>query len=244
MQTNLAVVEFKSKSAKPRCTKCVRGVDGKIATRCARHDRQYFANGVQAMTPVELNAFLTAARNAGLRTYAMILTLFLHGMRASELMRLKVSDVDFANGRIRITPLKRKDGRVFWEEFRSANGFDERAALMEYLKTRPDADPNEPLFLSRKSATRALPMNRSSFFALYQELAESIGLPVNLRHPHAARHSFGKNLYLKMTELSAIDLPKLTEALRHSNPQSVQVYVRPTSAETQKTVSNLLTQIL
>jgi type 1 fimbriae regulatory protein FimB len=126
---------------------------------------------------------LLKAANSGAhatRNYCLTLLCFIHGLRASEICRLQISDIDLSSKCIYIHRLK--------------NGFStthpllnkEIRALKNWLAIRayPQAD-SEWLFLSRKGN----PFLASSFIRLSAS-GDNAGLSLEI-HPHMLRHSCG-----------------------------------------------------
>lgn len=58
------------------------------------------------LTPDEILAALKAARQRSVRDWAMILLAYRHGLRASEVCDLKLSEIDLKAGSISIRRLK------------------------------------------------------------------------------------------------------------------------------------------
>ena len=54
------------------------------------------------LTEVEIESFLKAARKGrhGIRNFAMLLLAYRHGLRVSELVNMRVADVDLDTGRL------------------------------------------------------------------------------------------------------------------------------------------------
>jgi len=120
------------------------------------------------------------------RDRAILLLLLDTGIRASELCRLTVGDVDLEEGEIVIRPQgsgKKSRPRVI------PIGKRTRRALWDYLARREDIqedpDPSTlPLFLGKFGK----PLNRTALRKLLQRLGERAGVP-NV-HPHRFRHTF------------------------------------------------------
>src|ERR1700674_5115375 len=58
------------------------------------------------LTPEEILALLKAARKRSIRDWSMVLVAYRHGLRASEVCGLKLSDIDLKAGSISIRRLK------------------------------------------------------------------------------------------------------------------------------------------
>src|SRR2546425_9656680 len=72
----------------------------------AREQREPRRGAMVYLTPDELLAVLKAAKARSARDWAMILLTYRHGLRASEVCDLKMSDVDLKAGSISIRRLK------------------------------------------------------------------------------------------------------------------------------------------
>jgi integrase/recombinase XerD len=99
------------------------------------------------------------------------------GIRASELCRLAVSDLDLKNQRLLFMGKGNKE-RYLPIAART------RQALWRYLASRDEPKPTAPLFLS--STQR--PLDRTGLQKLVGRLGERAG--VRNVHPHRFRHTF------------------------------------------------------
>jgi len=154
-----------------------------------------------AMSVDEIKRLLAVA--SSLKTRVLLSLGYGCGLRASEIVRLKVKHIDRAQNIIRIEQLKgRKDRNVMLS--------DEMLGLLrQWWKTRPsryDAGipPQERwLFPSRKSAGR--PMTTRQLNRLFHEAAEAAGIKKGVT-PHTLRHSFATHLLDQDTNLRKIQL--------------------------------------
>lgn len=131
------------------------------------------------LTQSEIDLLLTASRKGrfGIRDYAMLLLMFRHGLRVSELVGLRKGDLDLDAGRIWVN---RKKGGLSTTQPLAG---DELRALKAYLRTRGDQLPW--VFLSSQSGR----MTRQNFNYLIKSAGERAGL--DDLHPHMIRHSCG-----------------------------------------------------
>lgn len=120
----------------------------------------------------------------GERNYCMILMCYYHGMRVSELLKMKISDIDFNDNTVFIPRLK--------------NGFStihplqpkESEALKRWLTIRSSFHvDNDYVFVSARKNT----LSRKLFYHVMKTLGERAGISVNV-HPHMLRHSCGFSL--------------------------------------------------
>jgi type 1 fimbriae regulatory protein FimB len=233
------VVPIDSKAAKPRCAECIRDTDDEVASPCKTHRRKYDGHSVAALSEEQVTAFLAAAQS-DVRANAMFRLMFCHGLRVSELARLRLSDVNFKEKTIRVCPLKKKKATSYLEPLLPG----EAEALLAYLKIRPEAADTDPFFISRKSKTVVQPMHRSYILKLYVEIAKRAGLPARLWHPHAFRHSTAMAMYRAMLEAGHVDMPSIQLALRHDSVASTSVYVEPTVESVAISKTNLFGSLL
>jgi site-specific recombinase XerD len=149
----------------------------------------------------EMKRLLAVA--ASLKTRILLSLGYGCGLRASEIIRLKVKHIDRAQNIIRIEQSKgRKDRNVML----SPEMLD---LLRQWWKTRPSRyDAGIPLqerwlFPSRKSAGR--PMTTRQLNRLFHEAAEAAGIKKGVTL-HTLRHSFATHLLEQDTNLRKIQL--------------------------------------
>jgi type 1 fimbriae regulatory protein FimB len=136
-----------------------------------------------SLTEAEMKRFLGAARGNrhGTRDYAMMLMAYRHGLRVSELVDLRLKDIDLETGRLYV---RRKKGSLSTHQ--PIEG-DELRALRAWLRVR-DLRSNAGcayLFLGERG-----PMTRQAVNYLVAQSAKRAGLRFHV-HPHMLRHSTG-----------------------------------------------------
>lgn len=183
------------------------------------------------LTPEEVLAVLRIARDRDVRTWAMILLAYRHGMRASEVCGLRLADVDLKDGAITIARLKGSMRTV--QPLYAHRGqplLDEVVALRAWLKVRP-ADGSDYLFTSQKGGR----LDRTQFFRMFKAVAEAAGLPAEKRHPHCLKHSLASHLVA-----GNVNLALVKQALGHRSISSTMVYVGTTDAQAAEAVQAAL----
>ena len=165
------------------------------------------------LTDAEIASFLKAARKGrhGARNYAMVLTAYRHGLRVSELINLRMADLDLNTGHLFVRRLK---GSLSTSQ--PLEG-DEIRALRAWLRHRIHAPCcNSPLlFLSERG-----PMTRQAFNYICAAVGTSAGLNIKA-HPHMLRHSCGYALANKGRDTRLIQ-----DYLGHRNITHTQIYTR------------------
>ena len=144
------------------------------------------------------------------RNKAMLELLYGTGLRISELLDLKLSDIDLENCVIRCFGKGSKERIVPIGEY-------VLYYIQEYLNERPKLSKNNKsdyLFLN-KSGNH---LSRFSFFKIIKKLLKEKNINVNVS-PHTLRHSFATH----MLEYGA-DLRTIQELLGHSDIATTKIY--------------------
>ncbi len=153
------------------------------------------------------------------RDRAILETLYSTGLRVSELVGLKVRDVDLIGGSLR-TVGKGKKERL------APIGSYSLQAIRSYLKTLTDeqSGPDRPLFQNQR---RGRLTDRSVRRILNRYLAQvSVARRIS---PHSLRHSFATHLLDR-----GADLRSVQELLGHSSLTTTQVYTHVTTERLKK----------
>jgi type 1 fimbriae regulatory protein FimB len=165
------------------------------------------------LTEAEIGNFLKAGRKGrhGIRNFAMLLMTFRHGLRVSELINMRIADVDLDTGRLFVRRLK---GSLSTSQ--PLEG-DEIRALRAWFRERTNAPCcNSPLvFLSERG-----PMTRQAVNYICAEVGKRAGLSIKV-HPHMLRHSCGYALANK-----GCDTRLIQDYLGHRNIRHTQLYTR------------------
>jgi type 1 fimbriae regulatory protein FimB len=165
------------------------------------------------LTEAEIASFLQAARKGrhGVRNYAMALLAYRHGLRVSELINMRMVDVDLDTAHLFVRRLK---GSLSTSH---PLGGDEIRALRRWLRKRVNAPCcNSPLvFLSERG-----PMTRQAFNYICAEVGMRAGMSIKV-HPHMLRHSCGYALANK-----GKDTRLLQDYLGHRNITHTTIYTR------------------
>ncbi len=149
---------------------------------------------------------------AGLRDAAMIETMYATGLRVSELITLKLADIDLEAGFLRAMGKGRKQRVV-------PLGDTARALLTEYLteaRGKLAKGAADALFLARHGRG----MSRQMFWTILKKYATKSGVrgPVS---PHKLRHSFATHLVERDADLRAVQA-----MLGHADISTTQIYTQ------------------
>lgn len=132
------------------------------------------------------------AKRYGARNFAMILLAYRHGFRTSELVELRVADVDFRAGTIHCRRRKGSNSSVHPMKR------DELEAIGRVLRDR-EAVPTEYLFRSERGER----LTGYAFWRIVSDAGKRAGLPMKV-YAHQLRHACGYYLANKGCDLRLI----------------------------------------
>lgn len=149
----------------------------------------------------------------GQRNKAMLETLYGCGLRVSELVSLRISDLFFDEGFVKITGKGNKQRFVpigdYTQKYISIYRNSERN------KIAPQKGFEDTLFLNR----RGKQLTRAMIFTIIKNLAVDINLKKSIS-PHTLRHSFATHLLENGADLRSIQL-----MLGHESITTTEIYV-------------------
>ena len=155
------------------------------------------------------------------RNKAMIELMYATGLRVSELVNLKINDIDFSQDIIRIVGKGSKERIVpigdYSKDYLEAYIYKHRANLLKKYQS-------EYIFLNNHGKQ----MTRQGFFKIIKKIATDVGI-ISEISPHTLRHSFASHL-LKY----GADLRTIQELLGHSDISTTQVYTHIANEELRK----------
>ncbi|MFV5702688.1 site-specific tyrosine recombinase XerD [Flavobacterium sp. XS2P12] len=151
--------------------------------------------------------------NEGERNRAMLETLYGCGLRVSELTALKISDLFFEEGFIKITGKGNKQRFVPIGNLTQKYIQIYKDTMRIHLNIKKGFE--DTLFLNR----RGNQLTRAMIFTIIKDLATKIGLNKNIS-PHTLRHSFATHLLENGADLRSIQL-----MLGHESITTTEIYV-------------------
>lgn len=168
------------------------------------------------LSEVEIDRIINAidlSKPEGERNRAMLETLYGCGLRVSELITLKISDLFFDEGFIKVTG--KGDKQRFVPIVNVTQKFINlyRTEIRNHISIKPGFE--DTLFLNR----RGKQLTRAMIFTIIKQLAEKIGLKKSIS-PHTFRHSFATHLLQNNADLRSIQL-----MLGHESITTTEIYV-------------------
>ena len=164
----------------------------------------------------EIDALINAvdlSSNEGERNRAMLETLYGCGLRVSELVSLKISDLFFEEGFVKIT------GKGNKQRFVPIGHLTQKYIQLYKENVRSHVPVKkgfeDTLFLNRRGSQ----LTRAMIFTIIKDLAVKINLNKTIS-PHTLRHSFATHLLENGADLRSIQL-----MLGHESITTTEIYV-------------------
>jgi integrase/recombinase XerD len=160
----------------------------------------------------QLIAAIDMSKTEGHRNRAILETLYSCGLRVSELVDLRFSDLYFDEGFIRVIGKGNKERLVPV----SPSVEKEIKIYNDHIRRHQNINKGDEnvVFLNRRGAK----LTRVMIFTIIKQLAEAIGLKKNIS-PHTFRHSFATHLIEGGANLRAIQ-----EMLGHESITTTEIY--------------------
>lgn len=154
----------------------------------------------------------------GRRNYAVLLLLAICGLRAGEVVQLRLDDIDWRHDAI----------RVYRSKTDTADRIplvpDVGEALVAYLRHRPAFSSCMEIFVTARAPYRAL--YSSTLHNIVDEAMTVAGIEAPHRGPHTLRHSYAVHLLRQGLSLKAIG-----DTMGHRHPRSTFAYTKASTED-------------
>jgi len=170
---------------------------------------------------IELLLHYAKKTNSGIRDHLIVLMGFRHGLRASEIAGIKLSDLNLKESRLKVNRLKQGFSTV-----QPILG-DELRAIKRYQKIRV-GDPTGHFgvrvgtghFCPYLFQGQRGPLSRQGIYKIITKIAKKAGFKEKI-HPHVLRHSCGYELANNGANTRTIQ-----DYLGHRNIQNTVIYTK------------------
>ena len=171
-------------------------------------------------------SIIDLSKPQGERNRGIIEVLYGCGLRVSELISLKISDLFFEEGFIKVTGKGNKQRFVPIGSLTIKFIDIYRNEIRVHQVIKPNAQ--DTLFLNR----RGNELTRSMIFHIVKELTEKAGIQKNIS-PHTFRHSFATHLLENGADLRAIQ-----QMLGHESITSTEIYTHLDKSHLSQIINN------
>ena len=167
---------------------------------------------------------INLSTDLGVRNQCMVEVLYGCGLRVSELIELKISDINFKEGflkvegkgqKVRYVPLAKYTSHLiknYIENVRINNKINKKYEDITFINSRGSS------------------MSRVIVFIIIKELADKAGIRKNIS-PHTFRHSFATHMLQ-----NGADLRFIQEMLGHSSITTTEIYTHLNTEELHDTI--------
>lgn len=159
-----------------------------------------------------------------IRNKAMLELMYASGLRVSELVNLKIYDIDMTDDIVRTIGKGSKERIIPIGDYA-------KNAIMNYLDIRDNffkREINDYLFLNNHGKK----MTRQGFFKIIKSIAKEKGIKKDIS-PHTLRHSFATHMIN-----NGADLRTIQELLGHSDISTTQIYTHVSTKKMKDTFEN------
>ncbi len=167
------------------------------------------------LTVEEVNAIISAidlSKPEGERNKAMLETLYSSGLRVSELVNLKKSNLHAEIGLLKVTGKGNKERLVPIGSVALKQIATYESAYRNHIQIKPGNE--DILFLNRRGAK----LTRVMIFTIIKQLVTTAGIKKSIS-PHTFRHSFATHLIEGGADLRAVQ-----EMLGHESITTTEIY--------------------
>jgi len=171
------------------------------------------------LSVAEVQRLLEVAKAHSSRNWLAILTMYLHGLRVSELTGLDGNSIQGDN--LRVQRLK--------------HGFLNTQPL--YADEDPlwsEAEPMKALARMRPGVVKLFGISRSQVFRIVQGYCQQLGFPEQRQHPHILRHS------VAMHSIDSVGIHRVRQFLGQRSISSTAHYLRASDIEASAGVFSVL----
>src|SRR5438093_6152769 len=187
-------------------------------SRCVQGPRRYrlasIPTTISAADVRRLLASIDRRSATGRRNYAVVLLLAVYGLRAREVVDLRVDDIDWRAGLVHVQ--RSKTGRPLVLPLTAAVG----RALVAYLRRgRPRSDARA-MFVRHHGCP--IPFRKSTtVYGIVRRAFDRAGVRSAHRGPHVLRHALATHLVQR-----AFPLKVVSDLLGHQHPDSTLPYTK------------------
>lgn len=173
---------------------------------------------IMYLTTEQFELVLNAATN--IRDKCILAVGFYGGLRLGEILNLRISDIEFWDMKINITPREGNINGSRVKNYSAGSVFvpnEVMIMLVKYLDKIKDYGCDY-LFVNLKGKEKGKPLNASNVEVIFNRLSEKVGFKVT---PHMLRHSFAVH---RISSSCNYSLVALQHDMRHKNIESTMIY--------------------
>ncbi|HBG04685.1 MAG: hypothetical protein A2075_20410 [Geobacteraceae bacterium GWC2_58_44] len=148
-----------------------------------------------------------------IRNRVLVMLLAIYGFRASEVATLRLEDIDWEQGQISVSRVKRRGQQTYPLVPQVGN------AIIRYLQEVRPQSPYREIFLSLTHPYR--PITRRSLFDMTSIRMKELGIKAPHLGPHSLRHSCASHLLAE-----GLSIKEIGDHLGHRSSAATKIYVK------------------
>ena len=149
-----------------------------------------------------------------IRDYAILMLLSIYGMRCSEVVNLRLEDLDWKKEQLYLRRAKRSKPQIFPLTKVVGEG------ILRYIKeVRPNNCSLREVFICRRSPYR--PLNTSTIYQIVSRKLKPLNLNIKHHGPHALRHACATHLINE-----GVTLKEISDHLGHQGLDTTRIYTK------------------
>jgi integrase len=160
-----------------------------------------------------LFAGLDANRSTDVRDRAILMLFAIYGLRASEVAKLRLDDIDWDHDLLRVPRAKRREAQVY--PLLPSVG----KALIHYLQSVRRPTSHREVFLTLVSPYR--PLSCSGLYDMVSARLKSLDVQCAHHGPHSLRHACAARLVAE-----GLSLKEIGDHLGHRSTSATRVYAK------------------
>jgi len=194
-----------------------RGWCGRHLAEAIQGPRVYRAEGLPAgpdwVAVQRLLADADTTRPRDIRDRAILMLLALYGLRASEVVALRLDDIDWDHDRLHVARVKRRGPQAYPLLPSVGN------AILRYVQTVRRPSTHREIFLTLTSPFQ--PLSRATLHSVVAPRLNAVGARTAHRGPHALRHACAARLVT-----AGLSLKEIGDHLGHRSTAATRIYAK------------------
>jgi len=152
-------------------------------------------------------------RPRDIRDRAILMLLALYGLRASEVVALRLDDIDWDHDRLHVARVKRRGPQAYPLLPSVGN------AILRYVQTVRRPSTHREIFLTLTSPFQ--PLSRATLHSVVAPRLNAVGARTAHRGPHALRHACAARLVT-----AGLSLKEIGDHLGHRSTAATRIYAK------------------
>jgi site-specific recombinase XerD len=170
---------------------------------------------VEPLSPGQVRCFVRSLRRY--RDLAIVYLMLLCGLRSREVLGLKLADVVFDEGRLRVLGKGERERMLPLSDMIAQ-------VLRDYIRLERPRRCGAQLFVVLQGRTRSQPMTTAGLRSLFRHRRRALGLAA--ANAHRFRHTFGADM-----ARAGVRLPILQKMMGHADSKTTLQYIQLSMAD-------------